>query len=149
MLVVAGVALVACGPRDTSPEGAVRQFLRATETGNTTAVVALLAPDSRKVIDQMVELATAQSGGHRRFKPEDLLAVAVEEPRYEAQHVEVVQLQGDRAIVRLEDAEGEAHEELHLVRVGGHWRVVLNFGGTERRKTEAETQPEGMDRPPR
>jgi hypothetical protein len=134
------MALAACGTEDRSPEGATRLFLRAVEEGRSAEVFRLLAPASQQALERMAQLANAQAGGARRFKPEDLLAAGQEPSRVEGDAT-VIEVRGDRARVRISSAKtpraGTAttkkavqHDELELLRVGDVWRVVLPASAT-------------------
>jgi hypothetical protein len=132
----AALALGACGTEDRNPEGAARLFLRAVEEGKAAEVFRLLAPASQQALERMAQLANAQAGGARRFKPEDLLAAGQEPSRFEG-NVTVVEVREGRARVRISSTKtpragatpttktATQHDELALLRVGEVWRVVL------------------------
>lgn len=119
------LTFVACGPSDRTPEGAVRQLLYASASGNAPRVYALLAPSTRKRLQELATTATAQTGGSHRITPEELLAVSIDRPRHDPARIEVVSDRDDRARVRLVARNKRATETLDLVRVDGHWRVLL------------------------
>jgi hypothetical protein len=118
--------LAACSGEDRTPEGAAALFLRAIDEGNASEVHRLLAPATREALGRLQQLAGAQAGGARRFKPEDLLAVG-QEPGWGERKWKIgdASVDGDRARVRVVSAK-KAEDRLELVRVGGVWRVLLS-----------------------
>jgi hypothetical protein len=124
------LALTACSGEDRTPEGAARLFLRAVEEGNATEVYRLLAPSTQEALGKLLQLAGAQAGGGRRFKPEELLAVGQEPGHGEVSEVLVASINGDRARVRLISAKKKVEDSVELVRVGAVWRVLLPPGVT-------------------
>ena len=129
------LVLAACSPDDSSPDGAVKLFLRATAAGDTAKVYRLLAPESQKWLQQMADRATAQTGGRRRIRPEELLAASVDPPRLRLSRLRVAEVKGNRARVKLVDEAKKMHEMINLVRVEGRWRVLLP------RRRQAEIHP--------
>ena len=119
------LAFAACSPSDRTPEGTVRQLLHASASGNAPRVYTLLAPSTRKRLQELATTATAQTGGSYRITPEQLLAVSIDRPRHEPAKIEVVSERDDRARVRLVARNKRATETLDLLRVDGHWRVLL------------------------
>lgn len=117
--------LAACSPSDRTPEGTVRQLLYASASGNAPRVYALLAPSTRKRLQELATTATAQTGGSHRITPEELLAVSIDRPQHEPAKIEVVSKTGDHARVRLVARNERASETFDLVRVEGLWRVLL------------------------
>ncbi|MBW2736861.1 MAG: hypothetical protein JRH20_31135, partial [Deltaproteobacteria bacterium] len=76
------VSLVGCAPDDSSPEGAVKLFLRAVAMRDGPQMFELLAPVTQARLKKMAELATAQTSGRRRLAPDELLAAGLDKPRY-------------------------------------------------------------------
>ena len=122
--------LAACGGEDRTPVGAATLFLRAIDEGNASEVYRMLAPSTQEALDKLQQLAGAQAGVGRRFKPEELLAVG-QEPGWGERRWKIgeTSINGDRARVRLLSAK-KTEDYLELVRVGGVWRVLLPPGVT-------------------
>lgn len=117
---------VACGDAaGRTPEKAARAFLEAAADGQTEQLFALLAPTSRALLQQLANRATAEAGGQRRLKAQDLLVLGFGRPRLEVSGVALSYADRERAQVRLISQGERGTELLDLQRVDGHWRVVL------------------------
>lgn len=142
LVLVAGLGSMelGCGLDDGSPEGAAQLFVRAAAMGDNAKIFGLLHPEVQEKLTQMATLATAQTGGQRRFKPEDLVAASLTQARQSLASVHGVRVTGDRAAVRLTEATGKVSEELELERVRGRWRVRLDLKAA---LSHDETEPVG------
>lgn len=117
-----------CTINDRSPEGATRLFVEAIVSHKKDRVVELLAPATKKKVQALAKLASAQTGGRQRFKPEDILVAGMQPPLYklgDSWEVVVQKEQGDRAEVQITSADKKHHQTFQLERVGDHWRVTL------------------------
>ena len=125
LLLSVGVVLPACAGEDRSPEGTAKLFLRAVSEGDTAEVFHLLDPDAQAMLIRLTALANAQTGGGEQLKPEQPLAAGQEPPHFETNEVQLVEIKGDSARVRLLSKKKGAGEVLSLIRVKGVWRVRL------------------------
>ena len=131
-LLVAAVLLAqpGCANEERTPEGTVRQMLRAIESGETEEVYGLLAPQIQKKLEELASLATAQTGGRNHIKPVDLLIIGLNQlPSDRPLDVKPSQINGDRAKVELVGNKGKTRQTLELIRVEGRWRVLLPADG--------------------
>lgn len=128
-LVLTATALLGgCTLNDRSPEGATRLFVEAVVSHKTDRVIELLAPATRKKVDALAKLASAQTGGRQHYKPEDMLVAGMQPPLHnlgDSWEAAVQKEQGDRAEVRITSADKKHQQSFHLVRVGESWRVTL------------------------
>lgn len=127
-LLVATVLLAqpGCAGEERTPEGTVRQMLRAIESGETEEVYGLLAPQTRKKLEELAGLATAQTGGRNPIKPVDLLIIGLDQlPSDRPLDVKPSQITGERARVELVGNKGKTRQTVELIRVRGRWRVLL------------------------
>lgn len=131
-LVCAGVVVtpalggLGCSPDGNTPVGAMKLFFRAVATRDQAKVYKLLAPETQKELKRWASLATSQTGERRRFKPEELLAPSIDQPRYRLGRIEALSEEGDRAKVKVFAAGKSSYSEIfELARVDGAWRVVL------------------------
>ncbi|MFH1130399.1 MAG: hypothetical protein V1754_03630, partial [Pseudomonadota bacterium] len=76
---------------------------------------------------QKAQLATTQTGAHRRFLPEELLASGLDLPRYMLGKFFTAETKGNQAKVKLTSTDGKHEETLFLQRFKGRWRVVLKL----------------------
>lgn len=125
--------IAGCALSDNSPEGAAKQFVRAVAMRDGPRMFEMLAPEAQTKLKKMAELATAQTSGRRRFKPEELLAAGLDQPRYRLSRVQVEKVSGDRATVALLSAHAKERESLELIKIDGHWRIRLPKGAMDRR----------------
>src|SRR5687767_7954146 len=65
-----------CSDPDSSPDGAVRAFVAAVQTGNKQAAWDLLGPGTRGQLEQHAITATQKVGGTRRYRAIDMLEVS-------------------------------------------------------------------------
>ncbi len=131
----------ACTPDGETPVGAMKLFFRAVATRDQAKAYKLLAPKTQKALKRWASLATAQTGERRRFKPEELLAPSIDQPRYRLGRIEALSEEGDRAKVKVFAATGTYSEAFALVRVNGTWRVVLPLAAFAPPKLEPASAP--------
>ena len=125
-VLLASCVLASCkGPQATSPEGAARAFVRAVASGNGKKIFGLLTPATQKQLTKAAQLASAQAGSRQRVKPHELLAASLAKPKYKLFSVKVVEEKGDRARVKLSDADEKHSETWSMVKVAGTWRIEL------------------------
>lgn len=120
--------LGACTLSDRTPEGAVRLFVEAVQSGKSDDLLELLAPESRKQLEALAQLATAQTGGRHLFSPDELLVIGMKPPLHklgDSWKAEVTSEQGTRAEVRITSADNRHHQTFRLVHAQDRWRIVL------------------------
>jgi len=121
--------IAGCGGEERKPSGTARLFLRAVAARDTDELYRLLAPRSREQLESMARLATDQTGGRRRFKPQDLIVLGM--TRFPSPSLSVDPrdlIDGSRATVRLLGLLGrdkKTQQVLNLIHVDGRWRVEL------------------------
>jgi hypothetical protein len=115
-----------CGSESATPTGAAQALLRAAQSGNVAAVYALLTPRSQEELARRARTASSQAGSRRLFKPEEMLIAGFDPPPQELSAVEVVEVSGDTARLRLTSAGRKFVENLTLHRVGGTWRMEVD-----------------------
>lgn len=124
-LLALGVLLAGCTSLEDTPEGTARVLLRAIEAADDEKLLELLAPRTRKKLEELARLATAQTGGRNQIEPRDLLVVGMYGlPGERSPEVKGVKVQGDRARVQLLGPK-KVRRVLQLERVDGRWYVVL------------------------
>ncbi|MCK5799782.1 MAG: hypothetical protein KAI47_21480, partial [Deltaproteobacteria bacterium] len=119
------VMLASCSPDDHSPEGAAKLLFRAIAMHDSSKVAKLLAPETRKALAHWAELATAQTGGRRPYKVEELLALNLDRSRYRLGTFATVKNDGHLATVKITSLSGKKKEILSLIKVQGSWRIIL------------------------
>lgn len=117
----------ACNSDDRTPRDAVRSFVRAVESRDAEKIYELLAPGTRRKLEEMARLATNLTGGGRKFEPHDLLVAGISVTTARPGEITEEKREGDRAVVRITSGEKDKpiHQDVDLIRVEGHWRVVL------------------------
>jgi len=125
LLLLLLVVLAGCKQEASTPEAAVRAFVKAVEEGNRTEAYRLLAPASQQQLQTKANLANAQAGRGQHYKPSDLLAVGQEPPHEELNSIRTLRVEGDQAQVEIATSRSQKREVLSLVRVEKAWRVLL------------------------
>jgi len=116
-----------CAGRDAAtPEGAARAFIAASRAADKEAIWALLGPATRARLGEAAVAATERVGGARRYQPLDVLDVAVSDTTYVPTDVLARDVHGDRGLVDVLGPDGH-RDVLTVVRIGGDWRVELEF----------------------
>jgi len=126
------VGLRGCGEPDGTPEGAVRAFVAAARAEDKAALWELLGPDSRRVVTAAAAAATDKVGGARRVAPLDVLDVGARAGTYAPSEIVLASSDGASATVDVLGPEGR-RDGVHVVQVGGRWRVELWSRGGGRR----------------
>jgi hypothetical protein len=124
---VAAVFLVAaaCSGRNaaSTPEGAVELLLAAARSGDRTAVLARLAPNTRARVEALLQ-ASRKTSGRLAMKPEDFLSVGWAPPAWEPAGTRVLRKTDQRAEVEVYSQSGDRHT-VELVREGREWKIEL------------------------
>jgi hypothetical protein len=115
-----------CTPLDATPDGAVRAFVSAARSGDRRAVWSLLGPRTRARFEDEAATATRTVGGERRFVALDMLRVGASDTNYVPSGYTVLAHQGDEATVEV-SGPGGRKDTVNVVKVGGKWRVELDF----------------------
>lgn len=110
--------------QESAPVTAAKRYAQAIQVGEPQALIPLLDESTRQVLANAAERATDQIGGRRQIEPEEMLQVVDVDPRFQVRRAELVEREGDRAVVELLGVDGTTHT-LHLVLQGGEWRVTL------------------------
>jgi len=108
LILIIGLAFTACGEGRNSPSGVVRQLHTAIENGDTNAINDLMVPEAAELVNKMAsELRSklTESGG----------IASMEQT-----------ISGDTAVVRVTYRDGET-DDFDLIRIGGRWRVTIDF----------------------
>ena len=107
-----------------SPEGAAREFVTASRSGDRHAVWSLLGPKTKKRLEDAALAATEKVGGTRRYAALDMLDVG----ETDGPPVDVV-LREEHGAVAVVDLLGPSgmKDTLTLVEVGESWRVELEL----------------------
>ena len=119
----AAVAGRACAVDDDSPEGAVRAFIAAANTGDREAIYELLGPETRARLAAATERSTELVGGPKRFDELDLIAIGRPGESWAPKRIERKTIDG-RTVVELETVAGE-RTLIPVVEVDGEWRIEL------------------------
>jgi len=123
MALAAAVAGRSCRVTQPGPEAAVREMLRAAQTGDRDAVFELLSPGTRSRLEIEAKRATDLVGAATRFTAKDLVSIGSSDDVMAPTDLTVVEERGDRAVVEVVSPAGRARIE--LVNVDGHWRIDL------------------------
>ena len=131
-VVLAVAAGCARAPADTTPEGAVELFLRATDDASRDPAAAarafsLLDPRAREALRARAARATSIDG--RPLAPESMLAPSWSPPRFEVETLRAVPAaDGIHASVDVLGVDPAAqHAKVPVVREGDRWRIVLQI----------------------
>lgn len=108
-------ALVACGGRRSSPEGAVQEFLDALAERDTAGFEASFTADTRDLVAEIESLSASAQGAQGAVGLEDWCRA------FCGGTVEGSTLHGDSATVQVRV--GENVEEIPVVRVEDGWRI--------------------------
>lgn len=128
------VALAACSrPKaDSTPEGALDQFLEACEQSArdpaaTARAIALMVPASRKALEQKSQRATAMIG--RPLTPEQILIAGFTPLRFEiVKTTTTIDEQGMHAYVDITGPDPTTqHARVPMEREGTAWRVAVTL----------------------
>jgi len=127
LCIAALLVLVSCTGEEARPEGTARLFLRAIAAADAEEVYRLVAPASRQRLEALARLATDQTGGRKKIKPQDLLIAGMNQlPSAKPLVVEQQpKIMGDSAAVRLLDQKGKVRFVFEMVRAERRWRVLL------------------------
>jgi hypothetical protein len=106
---------------DDTPVEAYRSLLSAVQRDEDARALALLTERSRAVLTARAEELARASGGTLHPAPMDLL---VADPKPPAAGQLSVRSDDGRTAVLAVTSRGSV-EEVHLVREGGHWRIVI------------------------
>jgi len=123
--VALAVAVVGRGCRvaEPGPETAVRGMIAAANEGDRNGVFALLSPSTQAALEERAQRATELVGSNVRYTALDLIAIGSAEDVPAPSEIEVVERDGNRAVVEVVSSAGRAR--LDVVRVGGRWRIDL------------------------
>lgn len=129
VLLATAILSSACRSRpDATPEGAVQELLRASASAGhdpsaAAQVYALLAPSSRRSLEDRARRATAITG--KPVSPEQMLVASWTPIRFEIVRT-TTRVDGDRATVELFGPDpGTQHASIPLEREGEAWRIVV------------------------
>lgn len=137
-----GLSQGSCSSSDRDAEKVVKKFIRAVESGRKTAIYDLLAPGIQKKLKDLAKLATDQTGGRRKFKPEEMLVVGLSPTSLRPGPVELLSSEADRARVKLHSSKRKKHEIIHLIKIEGKWRIILpDVMFSSPSKSPTRTQP--------
>lgn len=126
LAVALALSQVSCSSEERTPEGTARLLVRAIKEGDNEQAYDLLAPQTHKRLEQLADLATAQTGGRNKLKPQDLLIGNMSRlPVDPALQVKPRSVNGDRAEVELIGKKHKVRHVLRMVRIKGRWRVLL------------------------
>jgi hypothetical protein len=117
------LAVAGC-KRSPPPDEAYRAFARAVREGDPQTAWDALSSGSQQQLDRLVKEAAQQAPGVVTPDPrEQVLGNAARGARH-LKSVEVLRVEGDRAVLKVEE-EGGPGGEVTLVREKGRWKVTL------------------------
>ena len=122
MALAAAVAGRGCNKDSDGPTEAVRAFLKASNTGDRDAMLAMLGPKTREQLQSAALRATTLVGGEGRYAARDMLTPHNNGP--EAVSVVNMGRDGDRASISLTDAQGKK-STIIVVLIDGEWLLEL------------------------
>ncbi len=117
------VALVACAPRESTPDAAYRAFARAAAERDADRAWSLLSADTRAWLDGRAKKAAAAAPGVVAPSGRQLLLGDAALASRPLRSTVVVRESRDLAVVEVAE-EGGARREVELVRENG-WRVRI------------------------
>jgi len=123
MALAAAVAGRSCQVAQPGPEAAVREMLRAAQTGDRDAVFELLSPATRARLESEAKRATDLVGAATRYTAKDLVSIGSSDGVAAPTDITIVEERGDRAVVEVVSPAGRARME--LVHVRGRWHIDL------------------------
>ena len=123
--VALAVAVVGRGCRvsQPGPEAAVRGMIAAANQGDRGAVYAMLSPATQARLEERAQRATELVGSNRRYTAIELIAIGSAEGVPAPTEINVIEREGDHAVVEIVSTAGR--DRLALVRVDGRWRIDL------------------------
>jgi hypothetical protein len=123
MALAAAVAGRSCQVTQPGPEAAVREMLRAAQTGDRDAVFELLSPSTRARLEAEAKRATDLVGAATRYTAKDLVSIGSSDGVPAPTDITIIEERGDRAVVEVVSPAGRARIE--LVNVRGRWHIEL------------------------
>ncbi len=117
------LAPAACA-RDPGPEAAYRSLAKAVADRDADTAWSLLSRDSQKRLDALAREAAARAPGVVAPSGRQLLLGDASLASRPLALVELVSRDGDRAVLRVQEA-GRSPRQVSMVRQGGGWRVEL------------------------
>ena len=117
------LSLSACA-RDPGPEAAYRSLAKAVAERDADRAWSLLSRESQKRLEVLARETAARAPGVVAPSGRQLLLGDAALASRPLAGVEVASQEGDRAVLRVEEA-GRPPREVSMVREGGGWRVEL------------------------
>ncbi len=118
------ISTLACGGAEQAPVLAARKFADAARRGDAAALVPLLDHDTQARLTTAAEDASDQVGGRRTIAPSEMLEVSGVDPTWMVASVKLVELEDERARVKVESTDGR-EVELALQKEADGWKVIL------------------------
>jgi hypothetical protein len=114
----------ACQLFSRSPESTMRKFFEVCEGSMNREIYQMLAPSTQKQLAKLAAIATAQTGGRRKLRPEDMLFTSPDSPPHPVTGISALRVKDDHAQVNVAST-ADYHETFNLIRVGRQWRIIL------------------------
>jgi hypothetical protein len=124
VLVLLLLPLPACQLFSRSPESTMRKFFEVCEGSMNREIYEMLAPSTQTQLAKLAAMATAQTGGRRKLRPEDMLFTSTEAPPHPVTEISALHVKDDHAQVKVTST-ADYHETFNLIRVGRQWRIIL------------------------